>query len=225
MEQQIHSILSGAKCFLWDFDGCFADTERLHYFAYKHAFERFGHAIPEESYYPSFTHLGDGTRREILTNHLSVSEEDISLIKAEEYGRLIAVGPVNCFSETIHLVRLMRSRGAKVAIASNSSEQEIKTVLSTAGFPIGELDLIVGKQAGLRKKPEPDIFLHALEKLALSREDAVVLEDSNRGLMAAAAAQCRAVWIRTSYNAGLESCEPHVASLTHAELLKLMRGL
>ena len=118
----------------------------------------------------------------------------------------------------------MRLQGAKVAIASNSSESEIRTVLSTSGFPSDELDLIVGKREGLRKKPEPDIFLHALEMLSCKPKDAVVLEDSNRGLMAATAAGVPAIWIRTRFNKGLESRERYIASVTHAELLRLMKS-
>ena len=30
MQEFIQSVKS-AKCFLWDFDGCFADTEKLHF--------------------------------------------------------------------------------------------------------------------------------------------------------------------------------------------------
>ena len=223
--QQFYSALSNAQCFLWDFDGCFADTERLHFFAYQKAFASVGHVIREEEYYPSFTHLGEGTRREILSHGLNIDEQIIIRAKAEAYLELIRTGPVHCFAETLSLVRIMHRRGAKVAIASNSSEEEIRTVLSTAGFPISELDLIVGKTAGLRKKPAPDIFLHALERLGLGTEHAVVLEDSNRGLEAAAAAGCAALWIRTTYNVGLETTQPHLKALSHRELLHELDSL
>jgi HAD superfamily hydrolase (TIGR01509 family) len=223
--QQFYSSLITAKCFLWDFDGCFADTERLHFLAYRSAFAEFGHVIQESDYYSTFTHLGDGTRREIVTYGLKIAEEEVSRLKNQRYLELIRKGPVECFTETLPLVRLMRSRGAKVAIASNSSEEEIRTVLSTSSFPLNELDLIVGKNAELRKKPAPDIFLHALELLALAPETAIVLEDSNRGLMAAAAAKCKALWMKTPYNEGLETSEPHLQAISHSELLAAMQNL
>jgi len=225
MTRQFYKALGDAQCFLWDFDGCFADTERLHFFAYQTAFAAVGHEIREAEYYPSFTHLGDGTRREIVTHGLDIDEQDIARGKAEAYLELIRSGPVQCFSETLALVRIMHQRGAKVAIASNSSEDEIRTVLSTAGFPVAELDLIVGKTAGLRKKPAPDIFLHALERLGVSAQRAIVLEDSNRGLEAAAAAGCAALWIRTPYNQGLETSQPHLRALSHHELLQQLESI
>lgn len=220
--QYILRRLESAKCFLWDFDGCFADTEKLHFMAYAKAFAQFGHVLKEAEYYPSFTHLGDGTRREIEANKLPISEQAVLGLKSEIYRQLISEMPVKCFAETLELVQLMRRLGAKVAIASNSSEEEIQIILSRAGFPVHLLHTIVGKSQGLRKKPAPDIFLHALARLECTSENAFVLEDSNRGLQAAAAAHCPALWMRTDYNANLESKEPHVASLTHMQLRELL---
>jgi FMN phosphatase YigB (HAD superfamily) len=151
MNQALVDAFVTAECFLWDFDGCFADTERVHYLAYSEAFAHFGHTLTEAEYYPSFTHLGDGTRREIAANNLSIPEEYVLRLKAQAYGRLISLGPVRCFPETLEIVRAMKSRGAKVAIASNSSESEIRTVLTTAGYPFEELDLIVGKMRKCEK--------------------------------------------------------------------------
>jgi HAD superfamily hydrolase (TIGR01509 family) len=225
MSPAVNEIILSAECYLWDFDGCFADTEKLHFLAYREAFSAFGHSISESTYYPSFTHLGDGTRREIQANGLQISEDEISRLKFSAYSRLIRQGPVACFPETLELVRLMRSRGAKVAIASNSSEEEIRTVLDTAGFPTDELDLIVGKQNSLRKKPAPDIFLHALQLLNCQPNRSIVLEDSNRGLQAAAAAECPAIWIRTRYNDGLVSNEQRIGEFSHSQLLALLRSM
>ncbi|NBW83583.1 HAD family phosphatase [bacterium] len=224
MSPALNDIIFSAECFLWDFDGCFADTEKLHFLAYREAFSAFGHSISETAYYPSFTHLGDGTRREIEAHGLQISEDEIARLKFDAYARLIRQGPVACFPETLDLVRLMRTRGAKVAIASNSSEEEIRTVLGTAGFPTTELDLIVGKQNNLRKKPAPDIFLHALQMLHCQPGRSIVLEDSNRGLEAAAAAECPAIWIKTRYNEGLVSREKRIGEFSHAQLLEMMRS-
>ncbi|MFZ9519899.1 MAG: HAD family hydrolase [Silvanigrellaceae bacterium] len=225
MSPTANDVILSAECFLWDFDGCFADTERLHFLAYHEAFSHFGHQISEASYYPSFTHLGDGTRREIQSHGLNISEEEIGRLKFEAYARLIRQGPVSCFPETLELVRLMRARGARVAIASNSSEDEIRTVLGTAGFPLDELDLIVGKRSDLRKKPSPDIFLHALQVLNCQPGRSIVLEDSNRGLQAAAAAECAAIWMRTRYNDTLASGEQRIGEFSHAQLLELFRSM
>ncbi|MEY2986982.1 MAG: hypothetical protein RJB13_503 [Pseudomonadota bacterium] len=224
MQEFIQSVKS-AKCFLWDFDGCFADTEKLHFIAYSEAFVQFGHELNEAEYYPSFTHLGDGTKREIALRCPSVPEQEVLQIKAEAYRKLINEARVTCFPETRLLVQKMKQLGAKVAIASNSSEEEIRTVLKRSDFPVEMLDVIVGKSPNLRKKPAPDIFFHALSLLGLQSHDAIVLEDSNRGLQAAAAAGCLSVWVKTKYNTGLETKEPHLAALTHGQLLELLNSV
>jgi len=222
MEQAIRNRLLSAECFLWDFDGCFADTEEVHFLAYREAFLHFGHTLNEADYYPSFTHLGEGVQREISLHGLQISADEITRLKSESYRRMIKTGPVGCFPETLQIVRCMHQRGARVAIASNSSEDEIRTVLQMAAFPGDEVDLIVGKNEHLRKKPAPDIFLNALQRLGMTASQAVVFEDSNRGLQAAAAAGCQALWVRTRYNQNLTSGEPYMGHLSHAEILKIL---
>ena len=49
------------------------------------------------------------------------------------------------------------------------------------------------------KKPAPDIYLLAAEKLGISPADCVVVEDSNNGLEAAVAAGMKCVVTVTSY--------------------------
>jgi beta-phosphoglucomutase-like phosphatase (HAD superfamily) len=50
-----------------------------------------------------------------------------------------------------------------------------------------------------KKKPAPDIYLLALEKLGLPTADCLVIEDSHNGLLAAEAAGIRCVVTLSSY--------------------------
>jgi len=50
-----------------------------------------------------------------------------------------------------------------------------------------------------KKKPAPDIYLLALQELAVAVDDAVVVEDSANGLRAAVAAQLRTVVTVSSF--------------------------
>jgi beta-phosphoglucomutase-like phosphatase (HAD superfamily) len=52
-----------------------------------------------------------------------------------------------------------------------------------------------------KKKPAPDIYLHALQELGRGADDAIVVEDSENGLRAALAAGLRTVVTVSSYTA------------------------
>lgn len=83
---------------------------------------------------------------------------------------------------------------------------------------------IVGLEKNLKKKPAPDIFLAALSLLNTDAKDALIVEDSERGLLAAQAACCDAIWIKTPINQKFYTPVPHLAELTHRELLTYVDG-
>lgn len=209
------------KAFLWDFDGCFCDTEPLHFAAYSKAFAQFGHRINEQEYYRVFTHLGQGIKGECERNGLHLDQDLIARLKKDYYWDLITGSEVRVFANMPRILLALKNQGARLAIASNSPLEELEVCLAKNSLPVS-LDVVLGKLPGLRKKPAPDLFLAALDKLGVEARDALVFEDSERGLAAARAAGCEAIWLRTPQNEGLHTAEPHLVSLTHAELFRVL---
>jgi beta-phosphoglucomutase-like phosphatase (HAD superfamily) len=80
------------------------------------------------------------------------------------------------------------------------------------------LEHVVGAQTAARfavfagdivpaKKPDPAIYLLALDRLAVSSEKAIVIEDSRNGLLAAVRAGLRCVVTVSSYTVGEDMSE------------------
>jgi HAD superfamily hydrolase (TIGR01509 family) len=219
---RIAERLASKQYFVWDFDGCLCDSEHAHFRAYNAAFQCFGHTIQELDYYASFTHLGNGTEREIAQYGVSCTSQEIAALKNTFYRELIEKKEIPLFPEVSEIIKSMRQAGVKVAIASNSPVEEIKGIL--AGTDIADsFDLIVGRTPELRKKPFPDIFLKALSLLGADPASVAIFEDADKGLEAAAAAGCDVIWMRTRYNSGLRSGFPNIAELTHHQLLEEVR--
>jgi HAD superfamily hydrolase (TIGR01509 family) len=216
------NMLVSKKCFVWDFDGCLCDSENAHYRAYNKAFQCFGHSIKESEYYASFTHLGNGTEREIAKYNVACSASEIAVLKNSAYHELIVNNEIPLFREIPEIIKRMKAHGAKVAIASNSPIEELQGILSHTDI-FGDFDLIVGRTPELRKKPFPDLFLRAISGLGVSSSEVLIFEDADKGLEAAFAAHCDTVWMRTRYNATLSTSFPIVASLTHHQLLEQVR--
>lgn len=76
----------------------------------------------------------------------------------------------------------------------------------------------------MQKKPAPDLYLKALSLLNLLPCDVIVIEDSERGLLAAQAAECEAIWIKTPFNLRFKTTAPYVAELNHLELLNVLKS-
>ncbi len=216
-----HKILS-KKAILWDFDGCLCDSERIHFLAYAKAFAHIGHTLNEYEYYETFTHTGAGVAKEIETYNISCNLEEIRMDKAKHYWELISKGAAQIYTEIPEILSILKRNGHVNAIASNSPASEINLILSQQKEKLC-IDHVIGIEPGMRKKPYPDLYLKALEVLKISPSEALVIEDSERGLLAAQAAGCDALWIKTNLNERFETKADHLSRLTHEQLLQIIK--
>lgn len=225
-------LLEGKSHFIWDFDGSLCDTEPLHYAAYAASFARYGHVVREEEYYRRFTQSSEGIREEVEAYGLALDAEacrDIRAFKVREYATIIASGAARCFAEMPEILATTLRLGLTWSIASNSPESENRLILDGLGAPFDSFVSLVGPAAGgqhgLRKKPAPDLFDEVLRRVAVDRGQALVIEDTDKGLQAAEAAGIDAICLVTKYNDGITMTARHVARVTHAEFLGALREL
>lgn len=85
------------------------------------------------------------------------------------------------------IIGFFRLAGVKIAVASSSREEQIRSNLRTTGLA-EEIDVIVSGFSVQNSKPAPDIFLKAAAKLGLPAEDCYVFEDGFNGVRAGHAA-------------------------------------
>ncbi|SDD38802.1 beta-phosphoglucomutase family hydrolase [Rhodococcus tukisamuensis] len=111
---------------------------------------------------------GLGTRKDLLFQHLLVTEE------------------VPVFAGTVNVLRLLRAGGVLTAVvsASRNARQVLDAVGLTAEFDI-RVDGVDANRLGLPGKPAPAMFLEAARRLGVEPRHAVVVEDSSAGVRAA----------------------------------------
>jgi HAD superfamily hydrolase (TIGR01509 family) len=85
------------------------------------------------------------------------------------------------------MARLREVEGICVGLASNSPRYLVNDALLTAGLA-DAFDTIVTSDDVAHAKPAPDIYLLACERLGVDPAEALALEDSTSGVMAAKAA-------------------------------------
>jgi beta-phosphoglucomutase-like phosphatase (HAD superfamily) len=91
--------------------------------------------------------------------------------------------------------------GWTLAVASTSAEASVRAILE---FAVGReradrFDLLLAGDVVARKKPDPAIYLLALERLAADPADVLVVEDSRNGLVAADGAGLRCLMTVNGY--------------------------
>jgi len=201
------------RALLFDFDGTLAETERFgHRVAYNRAFVELGLDWEwDETLYGKLLAVAGGKERVLhFIEHYRPSmpagaeprelSAAIHRAKAEQFATLGPLIPLR--PGVLRLVGEAHAAGVSVAIVTTAAEAGVTAVLD--GHP--ELAAIVGLIAAgdvvERKKPAPDIYLWALERLGLAPGDCVAIEDSAIGLQAALAAGVPALVTVSDYSAG-----------------------
>jgi HAD superfamily hydrolase (TIGR01509 family) len=208
-----------------DCDGVLADTERYgHLVAFNQTFEEFGLPVrwtPEE--YQRKLLIGGGKERmaSLLTPgfaaqaHLPpepIAQQAAVAIwhrrKTEIYTGLVASGAVPPRPGIARIVAGAHAAGWPLAVASTSAETSVRATLDRAVGPEQAQGIAVfAGDVVAHKKPAPDIYLLALDRLGVTADRVVVVEDSRNGLMSATGAGATCVITVNDFTAGEDFSE------------------
>ncbi len=121
--------------------------------------------------------------------------------KTEIYREIILSGRVPPRSGVKRLAEEALAAGWTLAVASTSAPESVNAVLTHAmgDETARRFALVLAGDIVKAKKPAPDIYLLAAEKLEISPSACVVIEDSNNGVEAATAAGMKCVVTVSGY--------------------------
>jgi len=203
------------KAVLFDCDGVLVDTERDgHRVAFNKAFADSGLAIEwDEHTYGRLLQVAGGKER---MRHFfdesgwpeGVSDrdafiKDLHRRKTDAFMAMIEGGRLPLRPGVARLVDEVIREGLHLGVCSTSNERAVTLIveLLLGGERKQRFDLILAGDVVGRKKPDPEIYNLAKDRLGLPGERCVVIEDSRNGLLAAKAAGMRCVVTTNGYTA------------------------
>lgn len=112
---------------------------------------------------------------------------DLHFAKTRYYQQLVADGAIPLRLGVKRLLQEARSHEIRLAIATTSALSNVITLLQLSlAFDAPEwFEVIAAGDIVPAKKPAPDIYQYVLEKMGLSAEDCIAIEDLLHGLQAA----------------------------------------
>ena len=169
------------KGIVFDMDGVLGDTEHF-YQKRREAFLREKDFVWDES----LDFVGSNEKAiwealvpedEKLRQEMLMEYRAYRACHPEPYGELAdpQVGP---------LFRALKERGIKIGIASSSELTAIDALIDAAGVR-SLVDYRISGENCRAHKPDPEIYLKALEGLGVTKEHAFAVEDSSAGIEAA----------------------------------------
>ena len=196
------------RAIVFDFDGVLANSEPLHFAAFRDVLASAGIALTERDYYSRYLGFDDVGVFKTVGADLgrTWNARDVAgfvadkALRLEELERNIPV----LFAETPGAIRRTAAE-VPIAIASGALGPEIRRVLMRAGL-IEQFAAIVSAEDTPASKPAPDPYVRAVALLSahisgpeLQPSECVAIEDSRWGLESARAAGLRTVGVTTSY--------------------------
>lgn len=215
MPEQIESN-SRISAFIFDLDGTLVETERLKAKSYAtvvgqltgantpdrraiELYERIVGSTDEMVCRQMIDEFGIGDSLEPIDGELW---KHLHQIRMDEYRATDGDAEnllSNVYQHNIDLLRNQKAAGRTVSVATSSFSDEAKRVLDILGVRV-LLDDIVGRDSVTNPKPDPEIYLLAMERLGIEPEQVVIIEDSPIGTKAAMAAGASWICVSTPFS-------------------------
>jgi HAD superfamily hydrolase (TIGR01509 family) len=177
------------KLVIFDLDGVLLDSRDLHYYALNKALKEVCNTdiyhISRDEHLSKYDGLSTTKKLKMLTEYkgLSPSLYD-SVWKAKQKATfdLIPDAPQN--KDIFYIVKQLKSKGWKVAVASNSIRDTVRIALTSLKL-IDMVDYYVSNEDVKRSKPFPEMYWDCMIKLNALPKNTIIVEDSHIGREAA----------------------------------------
>lgn len=162
---------------IFDMDGTVLDTLEDLTDSSNYVLQRFGFPARTKAEYRSF--FGNGIRYSLsCAVPYGTPEEviDSMLPIFKEYYDVHCLDRTRPYDGIQDTMRQLKEKGFKLAIVSNKIDSAVKELCER--FFKGCVDVAVGEQPGIRRKPAEDMVLKSLSELNESPESAIYVGDS-----------------------------------------------
>ncbi|GEM_PF-531476 len=208
-----------------DLDGVLVNSEPLHFKVFQEVVAPFGIKIDRNYYYSNY--IGRGAKyifEDLLAKHgidapvEPLMEKHIQLVVAH-----VRKGGLSPMPGAKNLVQLANAKGVEAIVASGSPRKVVESELAAVG--LGALPSVTFNDVK-HKKPHPEVFLKAAERISQAPSSCLVVEDSPSGALAALNARMPCLLVSKNAPASAKAIASKTSeSLSSKTLLAWLLGL
>ncbi|WP_372768507.1 HAD family hydrolase [Pseudoalteromonas sp.] len=194
------------KAVIFDMDGVLIDAKDWHYDALNKALSHFGLCINRHEHLTTYDGLSTGQKLKMLSKVYSLPSALHCFLNEMKQQYTMDITHQLCkpvFQHQYALSRL-KSEGLKLAVASNSIRNTVAVMMEKAAL-IDYLDFYLSNQDVEKAKPDPEIYNTAIERLGLSPNECVIVEDNENGLKAARASGAHVLKVDTVHDVNYDN--------------------
>ena len=193
-------IIKNTRAIIFDMDGTLTNSISYHKEAWIRFLKKYNIYLESNQ----FNAQNHGTIDEMIIRFFGDSV-DLNTIKdlGQEKERIYRELYRNDIKEIDGLTNFLielKSKNIKIGLATNCDTPNIDFVLESLNIK-KYFDVIIGGHEVVYGKPNPEIYISILNRLGIMNHEAIVIEDSEGGILSALKAGINVVGITTSHNA------------------------
>lgn len=183
---------------IFDMDGVLVDSYQPHLKSWQIVAKEFGHDLTEQQFAQTFGRVSAEIIRTNWGAH--ISDEEIARFdrRKEAVYRDLIRNDIPAVPGLHELLPKLAADEARISVGSSGPIENVELVLS--GLKIKEyFNAIVSSKDVTRGKPDPQVFQTAAQRLNLTPDRCIVVEDAPAGIEAAHRAGMKVIALTTSY--------------------------
>jgi beta-phosphoglucomutase len=183
---------------LFDMDGVLVDSEPVILAAAMAGLAEYGIQAKAEDFTPF---IGTGEDRFIggvAEKYGLVYQTEMKTRVYQIYQEIVPF-KLKVYEGVVELLTHLQEQGAKKALASSADLVKITANLRVAKIPKDFFTAVISGEDVVQKKPAPEIYLKAAQKIGVPAANSIVVEDAINGIKAAKAAGMRCIAVATSF--------------------------
>lgn len=206
------------KAIVFDMDGVLIEAKDWHYEALNKALRLFGYEISRYDHLVTYDGLPTAKKLEMLSLEKGLPRGLHQFINQMKQSYTVDIVHTSCSPRFFHEYALSRlqAEGYRIAVASNSIRNTVQLMMEKSGL-LPYLDFFLSNQDVLKAKPDPEIYLKAIEKLGLDPREVMVVEDNHNGIQAATAAGANVMKVETVYDVNYENIMAHIEMMAQRQ--------
>ena len=181
---------------IFDLDGLLADTEPLQMQAYQQALLAHGVILTEAEYAHHWIRAGLCIDQFIVERGLHIDPAVVRKQKKQLYQGLLETS-LQAMPGAAELLERLYGR-KRLALASSSFRNDVQRVLQRLDFA-RYMEAVAAREDVEQAKPAPEVFLYVAWRMGVEPCECVVIEDAEKGILAAGRADIKSIAVPNRY--------------------------
>ncbi len=173
-------------CVLFDLDGVLVDATEWHYEALNRALRLFGFEITRYEHLSCYNGLPTRKKLEMLTVEKGLPAAIHGMLNRlkQVYTREEVLTRCRPVFEKEYMLSRLRQEGYRLAVCSNAIRDSVQLMVHQSGLD-DYFEFLISNEDVSRPKPDPEIYLAAMDRMGVGPEETLIVEDAPHGVEAA----------------------------------------